>query len=271
MTKLDLNKVYSKFADRQNAVVAAIHDYELINDKLIKVVCTFAKIGTNVTKDNLQKSIATLLSGRGLVVENSFREVEHSTLAHNVMVGYIYAGHQVRDYDEKVVKASMKTMANNLLMDTDQSLWEIKSSPDGSKYLARHGTEDLSQLVALAKVRDTNSPKIRTLSTTQTKSMEFVAFINKAKCEVGYGYVVKADADSLEVLSTEDEVMNIDTDDVIEAVDLNEEDVMECSKVVTTANLVNPEKMKEYYQKMFSYAPEYYQQLVKIIDSHSVA
>lgn len=273
MTKLNLETVYSKFAERSQSVVAAINDYELINDKLAKVVCTFAKIGTNVTKDQLQKSIATLLSGRGLVVENSFREVTHNTSAQSVMVGYVYAGHQVRDYDEAIVTASMKTMANNLLMDGDESLWEIKSSPDGSKYLARHGTEDLSQLVALARVRDSNTPKIRTLSGTSTSVREFVAFIDKTLCEVRYGYVVAANENSLDIQTLEDDVQTVTNDDVIESVDLDGEDVAECSDNVSTtlSALTNPDRMKEYYKKMFSYSPEYYEKLVRIIDSHSVA
>lgn len=264
MQRLDRASLLARIKD--HSVTANIHDSEMINDKLAKVVCTF---NTVATRSEMYLAVAHLFKGLAAPIEGSFRTVQTAGLT--AMVGFVAANVEVKPY-EKAEVAKMKVMASNLLMDKDdESLWQVNSSGN-EKYLVRQGHEDLSELVVLAKVRQHNVPRLDNLVTTSIQKSEYVSYVHPELCEVKFGYVLASDDDKLEVLPRdEDDSEEISTEMVIESAFLKGSDTQVAVEAGANppANASDKASMKSYYKEMFSYAPEYYSELEKIIDSHS--
>jgi hypothetical protein len=264
MSILNIQDLHQKFRDRTNSINASIVDYRMLTPQLAKVVVSFV-VGSSVSKIQLQHALAKTLRDKGLAIESSFR-IASTTHGVTAVVGFVRAGSTIREY--KPETSGFKVMASNLLMDeSDTSLWQINDAPDGTRYLARHGTEDLSQLVHLAKVTSNTLPKLKMLSTVDVSVGDFVAYVNRSSLEVNHGYAICANADSVSILPVDGENETLDTislDDVVESVDLEGEDVT--TAAMQTAALQDPEKLKEYYSQVYSGQPEYYAKLCRIID-----
>lgn len=265
MQRLNIDRVTSNFKARTSKIVANLHDYQVTkNPSVVKVICTF-----NSTSDRLSMhhAVAHLFNGNASPVEGSFRQI--STNGNPAFVGFIAANREIKDYNEAEV-AKMKVMASNLLMDlADTSLWQVKESGK-DKYLCRHADEDLSELVVMARVHQRGLPAVSGLAVADINRSEYIAFVDTNTAEVRYGYVVAAEDNIIEVLpSDSEELETIEPEAVVESVFLNKTDVLAAEGVSQPSNAADKNAMLDYYKKLYSYNPDYYVELEKIIEGRS--
>lgn len=265
------NRIINKFALRCATVTAAIHDSQQITDSLFKVIATFTTLETDSTQ--LNQAVAACLKNEMSAVPGSFRVISHAGVP--AAVGFVRANRVSVEYTEEVA-GKMKAMAKNILMSPeDESLWEVRSSGD-SKYLVRQAGDNLADLVALAKVRAYNVPKLSAMATASlTANQEVVAYIDVATEEVAYAAVIgTVDQDGKEMLLcyTEGrEEATIDPELVIESAFVGDaiKEIAAEKSYDLPASLHSKADQQKYWDVLFQYAPEYAQMMKDMVNQHS--
>jgi hypothetical protein len=199
MHKLNIERVTAKLIERGcGDVHVSIHEYQVASaGDLAKVICSFSR---KVTRDEAQKALASKFFGRALPIEDSFQEVRScSTKTNPVVCGFLRPVKVVKKYSEEAASA-MRTLANNIMLDeNDKTLWQVKNTDSGDKFLIRQDNEDLSELLALARVRSTSVPKVGSLVTVPARS-EYVAYVDPYSQSVRSGYVVSSTRETTTIL-----------------------------------------------------------------------
>jgi len=135
----------------------AITDYELQSPTLARVIVSYTG---HMTREQIRANLLEQFDNQAAPVENSF----HIIKSHNnggAAVGFVRANKEVRVVDDKEIRAGYRMMASNIMMDNaDRSLWEVREGR-GGKFLARHGQEDLSELVEAKLQRRQDIPALR--------------------------------------------------------------------------------------------------------------
>ena len=288
MKKLNLSKVVADVQTRINLIQASLHSLEQITPEISRVVVDFTTESGNQIDRRL--AIAALFDNQLVAVPNSFREISGYQFT---ATGFVTSKKEEREYTDEVASSGRyKVIAKNVMMDQeDESLWEVNSSGD-SKYLIRHGEEDLSGLVALAsleqRTRSGRSINVASIVVPNISAGEFVTYINPKTCELAYGYAVgyesvtakdendeDVEVDELQVFDREsNDIINVDPHLVVESAEMNGDDLEnmpEEERASMDEYSNSKEGMKAYYRKMFEYSPAYYQMMEQIIDGHAVA
>lgn len=272
---LDMDSIIA----RVNSFSVNLQDFEMVSPTLAKVLITYS--GTAPIKEEVRASIARMFGQQASPVENSFRSLER-TGGSKTLAGFIRYQSDVKEYDETAAdnQGRYKQMASNLLMDNDdKSMWEVKAGNTG-KYLVRHGEEDLSELVHLAHAKKSGQPSLSQIASVPAEPKEFAAYVDVKQEEVMHGYVVARTRDglSMSVLAFENgsagDTVEIQTSQLVEVADLDGEDEQAAGvkMPVTAAGTIDREAQIEYYRKLYgSYAPQYVQSLIDMIDQHSFA
>ncbi|MNX93460.1 hypothetical protein D3C86_1256430 [compost metagenome] len=178
-----------------------VTDHKLVSPTLARVIVAF-------TGDMNGEAKAAMLTEQlkylGAPVENSFR-----SLGRDTAVGFVRANREIREFDDTrdpktgqiTARAQYKVMSNNVLMDNkDRSLWQVKDGP-GGKYLARHGNENLAELIeATTNYSRTDVPKLSRISDPKAARGEFAAFCG-LDGNMDYGFVTRVSASKTEVVS----------------------------------------------------------------------
>lgn len=277
--KLNMDRVVARMQAATAMVVASIQDYKEISPNLVKVVVAFNT--ADCERQEKFEALASLFQGHARPVEGSFRWVPNSNAP--VAVGFIARNVDIKPYEAAAAK-NFRAMASNLLMDeTDDSLWEVHTAGN-DKYLARHSEESLSELVALASLKNEHFrhdlPRMAQLASAEAQRTEYVAYVHPQKLELSHGYVIATESESdmdgtMQVVDVESQDrVDVNPELVVESAFLNGSDTeyVRSKQVAVTFNpdSWNPQEMKAYYKQVFSYAPEYYAELEKIIDGHAV-
>lgn len=264
-SRLDMGRVFEKYSSKVARVVANVHDFEIITPTLAKVVVNFNTADRTV--EEARTAIAAAFENQLIGIEGSFRSLKTNLQA---AVGFMRTNREVKEYKAEMA-GKYKTMSSNLLMDPeDQSLWEVKSSPNGNKYIVRQDQEDLSELLVTSSVRGPRTPSLSVLATATVAPNEYLAFVNPRLEEMGYGYVVEDKGEELVIASRDGKMMineTINKNLIVEAAWLNGNDKFKA--VAAPSNLNNKSAMLEYYKQVFSYSPEYFTKLEEIINSHA--
>lgn len=288
MKKLNLERVVSKLQEKVNLIQASLHSLEQITPEISRVVVEFTTESGN--QIDRRMAIASLFKNELVAIPNSFREISGYRFT---ATGFVSAKKEEREYTDEVASSGRyKVIANNVMMDTeDESLWSVNSSGD-SKYLIRHGEEDLSDLVALAsleqRTRTGRVINVASIVSPPIQAGEYVSYVNPNTMEVAHGYAVgyetvlatnedgeEEEFEELQILDKEaNDIINIDPHLVVESAVMNGDDKENMPEEVLAtmdeySNSV--EGMKEYYKKMFEYNPAYYEMMSQIIDGHAVA
>lgn len=243
----------------------ALTDYQIVAKDLAKVVISFT--GEH-DKASISAALIKQADYKVAAVENSFRLVKA-----NVAIGFVRSNRTIRSVDsEQELRASYRVMGStNILMDnTDKSLWEVKQGKAG-KYLARHGNEDLSELIECSASRRSDIPSLQVIAMANAVPREFVAFAS-ANGDMDYGFCVNASRTKLQVVSTNSNAAVIIPHSVVAQIYQFPILKSQNAKLVE-AGLSRSEKDKEieYYKMLYSYNPEYLQQVIDQINEGSVA
>lgn len=246
------------------AVTASITDYEMLSPKLARVIVAFTG---NQTKEQLTETLASQMGYMASPVEGSFR-----MLKDNVAIGYVRANQELREVDDKEIKASYKVMANNILMsNSDRTLWEVRTGAGGT-FLARQGQEDLSELVSASTNRRTDVPRLhQVVSAHVAKAHEFVAFASDAG-DMDYGFCTAAsrDGSKIKVVSrTTGRVEIVRSKQVASVLPASAVPIPKDVHQRITASGISREDVNqqtEYWNRLYSYAPAYLSDVIQQVE-----
>lgn len=236
----------------------AIIASSMVNDKLAKVIISYSgKVDRNI----IARQVSNQLKGLGSIVESSFRPLEVDGLG-KMAVGYVRANREVRMPTDSEIKANYRVLSSNILRSNeDRSLWEIKKGKN-TTYLARHGNDDLSELVGLctASAHPTSCVTLAVQASVKPENYDFVSFVNEFG-EMDYGFVVSANTKQSKVVAYSNrDVKVVDNSAVVDAMEIKidpltakavKQRVMADTKDGSTADMV------DYYRELFSYDEEY--------------
>jgi hypothetical protein len=250
----------------------SIADYKMVTPTLARVVVTYS--GQPKSKEEARAAISKRLKSLGSPVADSFRTLFRNGEISSA-IGFVRANAEVVEYSEEALKGK-RVMASNLLMDdTDKSMWDVRENA-GAKYLVKHGNEDLSQLVHLASARRAGDPQLAQVASERVLEREFAAFVGKDSEEVEFGYVVAGQTDNGETFSVlamgADTPVDVTPDQVVHVMNFDGDDVKAMGAEVAAVPGMGREALVEYYTKLYgSYAPDYLQKVIDIINSMSFA
>jgi hypothetical protein len=239
----------------------SITDFDMVAAKVARVVLAFTG---NLDKDEITAALSAKLKHMATPIENSFRMVKA-----NVAVGYIRANTPVRVVEDNEIRASYKVIAKNILMDRDdETLWEVKTGASG-KFLARSGSEDLSDLVAAGTTRRHDVPRLAQMSIASVAKREFVAFASKSG-DMDYGFCVGVAADRIKVVSAstqEVEIIPIET--VASVIPVGGAKIpRETHNRIVKAGISREDANQEieYYRRLYSYDQAYLNEVIRQVE-----
>lgn len=248
-----------------SAQTVSITDYKVISDTLAKVVIAFTG---KQNKESIQETLSAKLQHLATPVENSFRIVKA-----NVAVGFVRTNVAVRQVTDTEIKAGYMMVAkSNILMDNaDSTLWRIKEGAGGTKYLAREGNEDLSELISASVYRRSDTPALSAVKAATVDRNDFVAYAT-ASGDVDYGFCVATATDKLKVVSASTQsAVVIDKESIVSSLEV--ELPNDLRKQLNASAIMQGDKAGSiaYYTKLFGYAPEYLAKLVQYIEDTAAA
>jgi hypothetical protein len=248
--------------DKLRTKTVALNDYEMINDNLARIVVSYTG---DWPKEEFLQQITAMFDSHAVPVRDSFKK-----LTDNAVVGFVFATPDVRPFEDDEVK-KYRVVAGNILMDQeDSTTWELKQGASG-KYLCRHGSEDLSVLAQGMARKLPTRPRMGNIALTAGVAVkEFIAYVDPDEGEVQYGYAVERDNDTIAVLSaTTQQTVEISEKLVVHATHLMGQD--EKMNNMELAGNSDKTSMEQYYRKLYSYAPEYVSEIIKMINEHAFA
>jgi len=264
---LDINDVAQKLEARVGDLpIAQVNEYEVIGNTNIARVIVTVNPDKGATKNF--DALASLFNGNATPIAKSFRRTNGTYETRCTAVGFVAPNRIVEKLDDER-KSKMKVISKNILMDTvDQSLWDVKETASDGAFIIRKGEEDLSELLASVYTPRSDIHGMAVIATAFVEPDQYVYWVNPKLQEINCGFVVTANDGTTEVVCRQSgEKETIDNRLIVEVVShLN----LGVTRKQTTAGEA-AEDAKEYYQRIFSYDPEYLNELNKIIDGHASA
>lgn len=251
-----------------SSATVAITDFKMQSPSIAKVIISYTG---KQNKESIRAALLAKMENQAAPVENSFRIVK-ANVTGGIAVGFLRANREVRVVEnDKQLRASYRALGSNIMMDqNDKTLWEVKEA-GGNKYLARHGNEDLSELVQASVHKRADIPGIRALAMAKAARHELVAFVS-ASGDMDYGFAIGTRDDAVRVVSS--------TLQTAVAVDYNMVTFMApvpvpkaVHKRITEAGISREDKNQqvEYYRKLFGYAPEYLSEVIDMVNEDTMA
>lgn len=243
----------------------SITDYQMVSTKVARVICAFTG---NHNRDSLTAALQAKLKHAAAPVENSFRIIRAG-----VAVGYLRANKEVRLVSKQELNAGYKIMASNIMMDAkDETLWELKKGAGGA-YLARHGNEDLSELVEATVSRRSDIPALRHLAQASVAKRELVAFVTTAG-DMDYGFCVGVNnaKGRLRVVSRSSRQAVVVPHEAVASVTpfnaLTNRIPRELHEKIMASGIDRSAIDQEiaYYTRLYSYSPEYLDKVIEQIE-----
>lgn len=233
-----------------NTDTVTLTDYQMITSGLAKVVISYTG---KLSKQEISAALSEQMKHLAMPVESSFREVQAG-----VAVGFVRSNRTIRVIeDDKQLRAGYRVMSSNIMMDNnDKTLWELKSGK-GGKYLARHGHEDLSELIETTATHRADLPGLSKITMAKAVEREFVAFAS-ASGDMDYGFCTRVNANKLEVVSSaQGRAITIPHEVVAQIVQVKI--LRSDHERLVKAGLSRADKSKEieYYTRLYSYSPSY--------------
>ena len=216
----------------------------------------------NMTPEKIKFAIAKQLSGLGSIVESSFRKLELPEVGRHIAVGYVRANREVRMPTENEIKANYRVLSSNILMSNeDRTLWEVKKGK-ATTYLARHGSEDLSELVSLATANShpVSSVTAAVNASVQAQKFDFVTFVNEFG-DVDHGFVLNATAKNVKIVAMSSRNTVVAPSATIINAHQVKIDPLLAKAVKKQVEADTKDKSwadaEDYYKELFKYDPDY--------------
>lgn len=242
----------------------SIRASHMINDRVAKVLIAYYG---KCSPEFIEAQIAQQLNGLGSVVEGSFKEVSAEGVSGRTAVGYVRVNREVRMPTEHELRASYRVLSSNILMSNeDRTLWEVKKGKNAT-YLARHGTEDLSELLELctAKVNVNSSERAALNASVRPEQYDFVSFVNECG-DRDYGFVLASSNKKTKVVSYNMKAaVVVPNDAVLSSVSCTIDPILAKTikrKVEADTKDGSVADMEDYYRTLFAYDPEYMQEII---------
>jgi len=233
----------------------SITDFRMKSPQLAKVIISYTG---DVNRQFLHEALLAKFDEQAQPIKSSFKKIKDG-----VAVGFVKANRTIRVVDDKQIKAYRKIGASNILMDDgDKSLWEVKSGAGGKKYLARHGQEDLSALVASVKLHRTDIPRLAQLTIAKAAPHELVAFVDD-EGDVDHGFAMGTTDAKVRVFSFNRRMpLTVEYDSVVSiyptTIPANLHQTVQASLSQEEKNDANA-----YWRLLFGFAPDYAADLVR--------
>ncbi len=243
----------------------ALTDFELKSPTLARVILSFTG---KFNKEQIRAAFNEMADNRMSIVDDSFREVRA-----NVAVGFVRANRELRLIDDPAeLRANYRVMgsSNIMMSEVDNSLWEVKQGKSGT-YLARHGQEDLSELMKAHVQRRSDVTRLAQLSTASASRGEFVSYVT-ASGDVDHGFVVQATTSKVKIVSyarEEAAVVGLDMVTSIARVPVKKSFAVK----MVQAGISREDKAQaiEYWKQLYSYDKPYLDDVIKQVNEGTMA
>lgn len=240
----------------------AVTDFRLKTPSLAKVIVSFTG---DVDRAFIHEALMEKFDHQVQPIKASFK-----LIAKGVAVGFLKANRAIRVVNEKEIKA-YRVMGSNILMDdNDKSLWEVKSGAGGSKYLAKHGQEDLSALVASVKLHRTDIPRLNHLTIAKAGREELVAFVDN-EGDVDHGFTLGTTDDKVRVMSFNRRMpVTVEYDNVVSIYPISVPPALHAS-VMASLTSAQKSQANEYWRQLYSYDPDYMRDTIAQVNEGTFA
>lgn len=174
-----------------SAPVVTIHEYEQVAPTIARVTMSVANY-TNATE--LTDAAIQAVRGSAAPVRGSFRWLD---AAKTSIVGFMSAIRPAITFEPGKTPGYRAIAKNMFMSEEDQSLWAVKEGAS-SKYLVRQGEDNLTAVLASARVSPTgNQPRMRSIVSASVDANEFVSFVHPGEnvVQIDYGFAVQAKND----------------------------------------------------------------------------
>lgn len=241
----------------------AITDFKVINPSLAHTVISYT--GKH-NKETLYSSFLEKSDNKVVPIDNSFK-----TIRAGVAVGFVRANKEIRyiGYMQDV-RAAYRVLSSNVMMDNkDKSLWEIRTGKGGT-YLARHGNEDLSELLEANVHRRSDIPGLRHITIAKATTGEFASFISETS-DLDYGFVVASNAQKAKIVSHSLKTPMIVDNSMITAIAQVPIKKSFAQKMLKAGiSRQDKDQAIEYWKQLYFYDPDYLQEVIDQVNEDSV-
>lgn len=271
MRNLDMDRVTSQLSRRFGEIpTATITETTEIEPGLARVICQLTP-GNRDADANL-RGITALFNGQASPIEGSFRPLAKDG-SRLTLVGFVTSNREVKQLT-KDVKAHMTIISKNVLMDEENSLWDVNRTPSGDLYISRQEGEDLSEIMASLVTPRLGIPTFQSIASYVNTESEYVAFAT-VDGNIRHGFISESSEEELKVLCRDSgEVESINPGQVIESItNLDSGDIIKnaIESAYEDTNGMDVDKMVEYYKKVYQYDPEYMKKVEDQIRNRAAA
>lgn len=265
MNKLNLNSMLKGMRP------VVISEYKLVNSRVAQVIVSTTE---RTDSHSLRAAVQERLGDAVSVIAGSFRWLDvDKTSAH----GFVARVNPCIMLEGKSpVESGFRLVASNMyLSEADQSTWELKSGAAG-QYMVRHGEDDLSELLEASRAGAVSgAPRMATIAAATAQPTEFVAFVNSmgvATPSMDYGFCVGVEGDKYRlVCSSYDNPIAVRSNEIVSVHTLNSKELASLyakgsAKNKVSAQAYDKEGSIAYYKKLYSYAPDYLNLVLKEIE-----
>lgn len=174
----------------RGSAVATTTGYEPISSDLCRVRVEIRN--SNTSKEALLASIQSALGENVQPVEGSFQLVVEASgsNATREYIGLVSKGLCTRSIDKTDIGHRYAAVASNVLMDSvDDTVWNMTSTGSGALVLSRQVEEDLSELLEMARYRNSGNRNYKAVLTASATTASYARFYNSMTKTLDHGYV----------------------------------------------------------------------------------
>lgn len=250
----------------------SVNEFRMVNSRVAQVVISSM---FPLHARDLKAALAERLPEAVQPIVGSFRWLDREkTTAHGFVARVnpcvLLAGKDPSSEGFRLVASNM------YLSDADQSTWELKPGVSGS-YMVRQGEDDLGELLEASCSHSRSGPRLATIAAATARPTEFVAFVNSlgtATPSVDYGFCVASAEDNSVmklVTSSHDKEITVRANEVISVHTLDNKEVASlystgAQRNKVSASAYDKEGSIAYYKKVYGYAPDYLNLVIKEIN-----
>lgn len=209
------------------SAIATTTGYDPISDSLCRVRVEIRN--SNTTKEALSASVKAALGENVQPVRGSFQCIAHdtnSTHQTREYVGLVTKGIETRTIEKSSLGERYSTMAANVLMDsTDDTVWNMATSPSGQIVLSRQVDENLSELIEMARKRNTGNRNYKEALVAIANTASYAHFYNTLTGALDFGYVCgKEDGKIIVASRALEDLISVDDRELVSASNIHNDD-----------------------------------------------